>query len=509
MPVMNQYTFVHRIPYHDPLATYAKLRGRGPSFILESGSHDDAHVNAQGRFSLIGVQPSLALMLTPQACTVTLLRDFGRPFYDFIRREFSHLVQQENADTLQLQFARTPFAGDEALRFARHNAAQAVRALLRQFYNDEKNFLGLYGAFAYNFVFEFEDYEPVARPEEPTADARLYLFDTLLLYNHLTRECTLYCTQADEAAARNKAQQIVLGLEEPVPALHNPAIGAVTISPNEETFRQQVRQAVQLCEDGELLELVLSRKHTAPIAGDPLPIYHRYRSINPSPYLFYFDFEDEVLLGASPEMMLRVEGGRATLRPISGSSKRGVNAVEDHHNMLQLLTSGKEKSELDMLIDLGRNDLARICKPGIRVDDYRAIEKYSHVMHTVAQVSGELQDGLLAFDGLAATLNAGTLTGAPKAAAMRYIDQIETHARGYYGGAIGYVHFNNELNTGIVIRTAHVRGGHITYTAGATLLVESDPQAELDETKIKTGGFMQTIAPFLQTQTTPAHELAR
>jgi anthranilate synthase component 1 len=274
-------------------------------------------------------------------------------------------------------------------------------------------------------------------------------------------------------------------------------IGKFISSPDDETFKKQVARGIQLCNEGELLEIVLSRKLTAPVSGDLLPLYERYKSINPSPYLFYFDFGDETLLGASPEMMLRYENGRATLRPISGSIRRSQDPIEDHQLMMQLLNDPKENSELDMLIDLGRNDLARICQPGIDIEHYRIVEKYSHVTHTVAQLSGTLQARYSGFDALIASLNAGTLTGAPKFAAMQYIEEIEQHTRGYYGGSIGWLLFNGDVNTAITIRTAHVRDGLLSFSAGATLLYESVPENELRETRIKAGAFMAAVEGFL------------
>jgi anthranilate synthase component 1 len=318
---------------------------------------------------------------------------------------------------------------------------------------------------------------------------------------------SLYVTRVDEAAsalalgairALAESESIPDGLEQgPL------VVGPMVSEPDDETFRKHVEQGIRLCYEGELLEIVLSRKMTARVSGGLLPLYERYRTINPSPYLFYFDFGDEFLLGASPELMLRYEDGRATLRPISGSVRRSDNPIEDHHLMMELLNSPKENSELDMLIDLGRNDLARICKPGIEIEHYRIIEKYSHVTHTVAQVSGTLQDRYTGFDALIASLNAGTLTGAPKIAAMQYIEQIELHTRGYYGGCIGWLLFNGDVNTAITIRTAHVKDGEMQFCTGATLLYESVPESELRETKIKAGAFLAAVESF-QAHTTTA-----
>ncbi|MCL4114833.1 UNVERIFIED_CONTAM: hypothetical protein GTU68_043713 [Idotea baltica] len=246
------------------------------------------------------------------------------------------------------------------------------------------------------------------------------------------------------------------------------------------------------------MELVLSRQIKADFNGSTLPLYQAYRKTNPSPYLFHVNFGAETLLGASPELMIRYENDRVVLRPISGSINRGENAIEDHHLMMQLLNDTKEKSELDMLIDLGRNDLSKVCKPNISIDNYRTIEKYSHVMHTVAQVSGELQEGKIGLDALVASLNAGTLTGAPKVTAMNHIEKIEQHERGYYGGCVGYMLFNGDVNTGIVIRSAHIKNKELSYCSGATLLYESDPEKELYETEFKAKAFTKSIEPFLE-----------
>jgi anthranilate synthase component 1 len=358
--------------------------------------------------------------------------------------------------------------------------------------------MGLYGALGYRFVYLFED---IAHQKPcPDPDFHLFLFDNILLFNHLTKDLTLYVTRDTEAAtaeAEHGLKELVqqaMANGDTVAHLPVPTFSNTVSQPDDATFMQQVDKGIRLCNEGELLEIVLSRKQTMRVAGDMLPLYARYRKINPSPYLFYFDFGNETLLGASPELMLRYEDGRATLRPISGSIRRSENPIEDHRLMMELLNSPKENSELDMLIDLGRNDLARICKPGIEIEHYRIIEKYSHVTHTVSQVGGILQDRYTGFDALIASLNAGTLTGAPKIAAMHYIEQIEKHTRGYYGGCIGWMLFDGDVNTAITIRTAHIRDGLLSFCAGATLLYESDPESELKETRIKSGAFLSAVA---------------
>lgn len=485
------HTSTVRLPYSDALLHYRHLQGQGPTCLFESASA----VDKSSRMSVIGFEPTLELTGKDEHLSIRLLHERGRTFYEFIRSEFAAFIENERAERLTLFIPKLPFYGAEEDRLDRQNIVQPLRRVLEHFKTDDKNFMGFYGALAYQFVYQFEDLKHQKTCPEP--DFHLFLFDNILLFNHLTQDLTLYVTRETIDAAQAELEcmrQKIHALEAmPAPTADLPQIGKFVQTPDDETFKKQIAHGIQLCHEGELLEIVLSRKVTAPVTGNLLPLYERYKAINPSPYLFFFDFGDETLLGASPELMLRYENGRATLRPISGSVRRSGDPIEDHHLMMELLNSPKENSELDMLIDLGRNDLARICKPGIEIDHYRIIEKYSHVTHTVAQVSGVLEERYSGFDALIASLNAGTLTGAPKIAAMEYIEQIEQHTRGYYGGSIGWLLLNGDVNTAITIRTAHVRDGLLSFSAGATLLYESVPESELKETKIKAGAFMAAV----------------
>ncbi len=482
-----------RLPYCDALSLYRHLKNGGPSCLFESASP----VDKSSRMSIIGLDPALELTGKNDDLVIRLLQPRGQLFYDFVKTEFAAYVHSDTGGRLLLQLPKTPFDGPEDERLDRRNIAQPLRRLLAEFRNEEKNFMGFYGALAYQFVYLFEDLPFQKSCAEP--DFHLFLFDNILLFNHLTKDLTVYVTRQDEAACDADLLILNAAIAEAGSTTENPRhlhVGPFIATPDDETFRRQVQRGIELCNEGELLEIVLSRRLNATYSGDLLPLYERYKAINPSPYLFFFDFGDETLLGASPEMMLRYEAGRATLRPISGSIRRSDNPIEDHHLMMQLLNDPKENSELDMLIDLGRNDLARICKPCIAIDHYRIVEKYSHVTHTVAQVSGELEERYSGFDALIASLNAGTLTGAPKIAAMRYIEEIEQHSRGYYGGSIGWLLFDGDVNTAITIRTAHARDGQLAFCAGATLLYESKPESELKETKIKAGAFLAACEAF-------------
>jgi anthranilate/para-aminobenzoate synthase component I len=490
------HTSTHRLNYTDALPLYRDLKGAAPSCLFESASAADK----SSRMSVIGLEPSLELIGKSVDLEIICLHPRAQGFVDLVKAEFGEFVQKDENKRLLLHIPRLPFSGSEDERLERQNIVQPLRRLLEAFKTSDKNFMGFYGAFAYRFVYQFEDIVFEKPCEEP--DFHLFLFDNILIFNHLTLDFTVYVTRELAEQSQKDLQTILNQITDaqahPQAPAPMPVIGAFKSSPSDETFKKQVEKGIQLCYEGELLEIVLSRKLSARVEGDLLPLYERYKKINPSPYLFYFDLGFETLLGASPELMLRYENNRATLRPISGSVRRSDNPIEDHHLMMELLNSPKENSELDMLIDLGRNDLAKICKPGIEIDHYRVIEKYSHVTHTVAQVSGILEDRYSGFDALIASLNAGTLTGAPKIAAMQYIEQIETHTRGYYGGCIGWLLLNGEVNTAITIRTAHVRDGQLQFCAGATLLYESEPENELRETRIKAGAFMAAVASLEQ-----------
>jgi len=488
---MQFHTHTLDIPYNDALHYYKRIKTKDANFVFESTDAADK----SSRLSLIGLDSILELKGKKETCHINLLDERGRIFFDFLQEKFPEFVTQQNNGNLTLEIPKTPFIGAERERFNRQNIAQVIRQLLIEFQLNDKNFFGLYGALSYNFIYLYEEIDQFK--ENDTADFHLFLFDNILFFNHLTQQANIYSIRQEAKEAENNAKKIKETL---IKANSNtykyPNINIIDISPTDDIFKNQVSHARQLCKEGELMEVVFCRKISALLEGDTLPIYESYRKLNPSPYMFHFDFGDEVLLGTSPEVMVRYENGKVILRPISGSIARGESVIEDHHNMMQLLNDPKEKSELDMLIDLGRNDLSKVCKAGVEIEHYRVIEKYSSVIHTVAQVAGELEEGYLGFDALIAALNAGTLTGAPKVRAMQEIENTETHTRGYYGGCIGYFLFNGEVNTGITIRTAHIKNSLLTYCSGATLLYESDPEKELIETNFKAAAFMKNIEKF-------------
>lgn len=364
-----------------------------------------------------------------------------------------------------------------------------VRQLFEQIKTTDPYF-GLYGMFSYDFVRQFETL-PDQHSHLDVPDVQLYIPDLIFVYDHLKETAELHYYQladqpiVDRLASVPKATQSLQF-----------SVGELTPNLTETDFLAAIAKAKHHMAIGDIFEIVLSRKFSGSFSGSALGLYQQYREVNPSPYMFYIRTPQRTLLGASPEMFVRVEHGEVMTRPISGTAVRSQDAVTDYEHMLALLNSAKEKSELDMLIDLARNDVARVCRPGIQVSDYRYVEKYSKVMHTIAQVIGQLDtDQFIAYDALVACLNAGTLTGAPKIRAMELIEELEPCRRGLYGGCVGYLTFNNELNTGITIRSAVIEHDTVTTQAGATILLDSAPQAEFQETAHKAAALLGVLQP--------------
>lgn len=366
-----------------------------------------------------------------------------------------------------------------------------IRRLLQMcldLFNDAPDSVhGLYGAFAYGFVSLIEDIEITS--DGPLA--RLFFADTVMVYHYSVSELEVSVLRPTTSQAKADVERI-----RPIESFKSakPFDARLTqIHPTDDEFMQNVSDSVEKCRRGDFFETVLSRQYQFSFEGDPLTLFETYKQLNSTDYMFFFDFGDEVLTGCSPEMMIQVHDRNVRIRPISGTVRRSNDPVEDHRLLMQLLNSEKENAELDMLIDLARNDLSRVCEPGVAVDRYRLIEQYRHLTHTAAEVHGRLSDDHTGLDVLFASLNAGTLTGAPKLAAMEWIEERESKPRGYYGGAVGYITTGGDVNTAITIRSAHIRNSKMTYRAGATLLALSDPISELRETQYKAASFLEAI----------------
>lgn len=482
-------------PYGDSVDTFQKLyQNYKHKMLLESKDISPVY----GRMSLVGVDPVLELRGKDNRFEITVLHDRGLLYLDSIQEKDLELADD-------VERSKTSISGivendiepqEESQRARKKNIAQIIRLFLEKYkVNDSEDILlGLYGPFAYDFVRLFEDIGNTL-PETGINDFRLFLYDTFIRIDHIKEGAAIICYRTDERQSIQAAEEIQNKLHQS----SNPSIDPAEVSEakllfSKEEYESLVRKSKEYIIQGEIFEIVYANTLQAKFQGDPFELYLRYREKNPSPYMFYFDMGDEQLVGASPEMMVRSEGGMVSVRPISGTAMRGENSIEDHDNMMYLLNSKKEKAELDMLVDLGRNDLTRVCESDIKVSDYRFVEKYSKVMHTVTHLDGILRPECTAFDALVSTLNNGTLTGAPKVRAMQLIEQDEKRRRGYYGGALGYLTFGGNMDTCITIRTAHIRGDELTFSAGASLVYDSEPAAEYQETINKASAFLSTIS---------------
>jgi anthranilate synthase component 1 len=261
-----------------------------------------------------------------------------------------------------------------------------------------------------------------------------------------------------------------------------------------EQFEANVERNVDYVHAGDAFQVVPSQRFSAPVPVEAFSIYRGLRTVNPSPYMYYLDFEDFQVAGASPEPLVKVTGRRVETRPIAGTYPRGASEEEDRRNAEQLLADPKERAEHVMLVDLGRNDLGRVCEYGsVRVDELMVVETYSHVLHIVSQVSGTLREGIGAMDVLRAALPAGTLSGAPKVRAMQIIDELEPHKRGSYGGAIGYLGFDGDLDTAIHIRTVVVKDGVAHVQAGGGTVADAKPDYEYEESVNKAKAVFRAV----------------
>jgi anthranilate synthase len=377
-------------------------------------------------------------------------------------------------------------------RSRRPTVFSAVREVVATFAGDDPH-LGLYGAFGYDLAFQFEPVTPrIGRPAGQR-DLVLHLPDELFVVDRKRETAARY---AYEFAVDGVSTQ---GLPRDTPASGEtgPATGSVGQEkrPAPGTYARIVEEAKERFVRGDLFEVVPSQAFRAPCAS-AAAFYQSLRGRNPAPYEFFFNLgEGECLVGASPEMYVRVTGDRVETCPISGTIRRGTDPLGDAENIRALLNSAKEESELTMCTDVDRNDKSRVCVPGsVRVIGRRQIEMYSRLIHTVDHIEGRLRPGLDALDAFLTHMWAVTVTGAPKTWAMQFIEDHEKVPRRWYGGAVGWIGFDGGMNTGLTLRTAHIERGVATVRAGATLLFDSDPAAEEKETELKARALLETLA---------------
>ncbi len=366
-----------------------------------------------------------------------------------------------------------------------------LRAIVALFYSEEDSNLGLYGAFGYDLAFQFEPITYKLKRPEDQRDLVLFLPDEILVVDHYSAKA--WVDSYDFQVGNQKTD----GLPRETPADVFKAAQSVSKRGDHEKgeYAALVERAKESFKCGDLFEVVPGQIFYEKCENQPSAISRKLKSINPSPYSFFINLgEQEYLIGASPEMFVRVNGRRIETCPISGTIKRGEDAISDSEQILKLLNSKKDESELTMCSDVDRNDKSRVCEPeSVRVIGRRQIEMYSRLIHTVDHIEGRLRDGMDAFDGFLSHAWAVTVTGAPKLWAMRFIEENERSPRAWYGGAVGMMHFNGDMNTGLTLRTIRIKDGVAQVRAGATLLYDSNPQEEEAETELKASAMLTAI----------------
>ena len=368
---------------------------------------------------------------------------------------------------------------------------------------------GLVGYAGYDVVRYFEPLPHCPADTLRLPDLYFMLFDALVIFDHVFKTVAVVChascrERPAEAAYREACQRVdavVEQLRQPAlelaDDLHTAELPAPEFDSNftREGFLEAVRRCKEYIYAGDIFQVVLSQRLHTRTRTHPFSLYRALRTINPSPYMFYLRLPGLTLVGASPEVMVKVENGRITLRPIAGTYRRGRTEAEDQELERRLLADPKERAEHIMLVDLGRNDVGRVARFNtVALDEVMVVEKYSHVMHITSSVSGELDEGRTAVDALRACLPAGTLSGAPKVRAMQILDELEPTKRGPYGGAVGYIDFRGNMNTCIAIRTILLIGEDAYVQAGAGIVADSVPEREYQETLAKAQALLRAIA---------------
>ena len=373
-----------------------------------------------------------------------------------------------------------------------YKADKAINAFISRFKveGEYASYCGLYGYTAFNAVRYFEDIavKDTTMEKNDAPDMMYILYRDIIVFDHFNNKLTIV-TLGEESALDDIYRQMN---KANVHAYDCHPTGETTSPLTDEEHKANIRQGIKHCLRGDVFQIVIARRFIQKYEGDDFKLYRALRSINPSPYLFYFDFGGFRIFGSSPETHCRIEGRKAYIDPIAGTTKRTGDAEADRKAAEYLRNDAKENAEHVMLVDLARNDLSRNCHD-VKVDFYKDLQYYSHVVHLVSRVSGTLDEGADPIKAFIDTFPAGTLSGAPKVRAMQLISEIEPHNRGAYGGCIGFIGLNGSLNQAITIRTFVSRNGELWFQAGGGIVAKSDEEYELQEVNNKLGALRRAI----------------
>lgn len=442
-----------------PVSTYLKVRDAYPQSALMESS--DYHGGENSR-SFIALHP-IASVAIEHGHSVCLFPDGSK---------VEHIVDEN------------------------YTVDRAINSFLSEFEvtGADSNYCGLYGYTSFNAVRYFENIavkdEVQAKNDAP--DMLYILYKDVIVFDHFRNEMILIELLQD--GEEDDLDQLEKDVNNRVCRTYDfHPVGEYTSTLTDEEHKANIRRGIQHCLRGDVFQIVLSRRFIQRYEGDDFKLYRALRSINPSPYLFYFDFGGFRIFGSSPETHCRIDGRRAYIDPIAGTTKRTGDADQDRKNALYLQNDPKENAEHVMLVDLARNDLSRNCHD-VHVDFYKDMQYYSHVIHLVSRVSGELDEGADSIKAFIDTFPAGTLSGAPKVRAMQLISEYEPHNRGAYGGCIGFIGFDGSLNQAITIRTFVSRNNELWFQAGGGIVAKSNEEYELQEVNNKLGALRKAIA---------------
>src|SRR6266478_5465085 len=464
-----------------PVSAFKKVNRSAYSFLFESTEKNDA----SGRFSFVGFDPRI------------VIQSYGREIRvarDGIEERFS--TTTDPLDEVRKLMARYQFVSHPALpRFAG----------------------GAVGFLGYEASRFFEPKVPAARDDDLQLPEMLFMLTgNVLIFDHRLRSLKILVNAFLDGGSPEKVyaraveslDSMVQQLSEPTDLPLVPVVDGEKQPPPRSNFRREdfqraVERAKEYIRAGDIFQVVLSQRFESPFNGAPLDFYRCLRFINPSPYMFCLNFGDDfALVGSSPEMHVRLVGNTIEIRPIAGTRARGLTPAYDEANAAELLADPKERAELIMLVDLARNDVGRVAEFGtVRVTEFMQVERYSHVMHIVSNVTGRSRAGCTAFDVVRATFPAGTVSGAPKIRAMQIISELENMRRGCYAGAIGYFGFDGNFDSCIALRCAVLKNGKAYFQAGAGIVADSDPQREYEETISKARAMMKALAMASQMKT--------
>ena len=440
---------------YTPVGVYMRLRDIYPQSALMESS--DYHDKDNSR-SFIGINPMASVAIGHGLATIS----------------FPDGSKEEHAIT------------------AEYGTAEAIHALIDHINVEGQHaeYCGLYGYTSFNAVRYFEniDVKDETQSKNDAPDMLYILYKVVIVFDHFNNQLTVV-SLGDESSLKDVFKAIN---KTNVQAYDFHPVGDVQSTLTDEEHKANIRRGIKHCLRGDVFQIVLSRRFIQKYEGDDFKLYRALRSINPSPYLFYFDFGGFRIFGSSPETHCRIEGNKAYIDPIAGTTRRTGDAEKDREGAEYLRNDPKENAEHVMLVDLARNDLSRNCH-GVKVDFYKDLQYYSHVIHLVSRVSGELNEGADPIKAFIDTFPAGTLSGAPKVRAMQLISEYEPHNRGAYGGCIGYIGLNGSLNQAITIRTFVSRNGELWFQAGGGIVAKSNEEYELQEVNNKLGALRRAI----------------